>query len=188
VLIRQELASVLFEPNSQNADDLEWLNSLENQLGLPETTCLISGTKSERSARTAATYGLLNARALREVQPGPGDILKSVAPEPEAEFEREVSSLEANGRIYFRGFPPKGAWPSAVTVVSRSSSDDYAAAPERLDAEQRNVPNRFQPNLQALNELQEFEVEIRIPPHEATMELEHLLAAEKKRRTFPKAH
>ena len=181
-LLRQELSVALFLKNSEWAEELEWLNTLEAELALPLTSNLITGTKAERSARIAAIYGLKTARELGVLMPVPGDILRSIPPEPT--FEREVSSLGRNGRIYFRGVPPKSSWPGHVEVVARLGSDDYPQARNRIESAQLNTPGRLGPNQAVLDQLAEFEVNERIPSTDAIRQFEQLLATERGERPF----
>lgn len=187
VVLHDHLAAALFARHFPIRDgDLEGLNDLETELELPVTRELVTGTKAEKAARFAATYGLKTARGLRALRPQQGDIVRLNAPEREPQLRREISSIGDNGRIYLRGLPSKSAWPNYLTVIARAGEAGHEEAQAALDAALLNDPSRVggSVNFAALRDLDPYLVDNRIPPPEATLELERRLVDERTERSF----
>lgn len=184
-LIRLRFADVLAEPASSYTDDLDLLHSLEAELGLKRTKHLLTSRRAELSAWVRARYMTMTARGLRELRPVPGDIVEG-GPK-DARWRREVSSIDREGRVYFRGSSPRSSWPNRLVSIVRVGDSGSAPARAELDALLRNDPRRFGSNFMRLRDLEQFKVDTSAPDATIVRRLEELLAYEDKELAFQKA-
>lgn len=161
------------------AEVSETLGELEDCLGLPRTTRLISGTRDELSAWFSARYALKSARGLRATRPGIGDVVASLGWD-EGEH-RIVSSIGEDGRVYMRHLPARRAWPDYLTVVARLGSQEYEAAAAIVEASVRNATTSRSTNFANFRDLDPYRLDQHTPSPEAIRELEDLLESGERR-------
>ena len=171
VLLRSALASALFDSVGRDVEVAETLTELENELGIAETTQLVTGSRDELSAWFAARYMLKTAAGLRDLKPEPGDVVEG-AP---AIARRVVSSVGETGRVYLRGMPTRSAWPNHLVMDTRSSDPGHSASVAKVNAGLLNAKTMYTANYAKFAELDEFKVGSRIPAPEAIRQLEELL-------------
>lgn len=179
VVIRHGLGASLLENMKEDAEIPEALGKLEEELSVPTTSALLTGTRAEVSALFEARYMLLTARGLRSSQPSVGDVVESAG--WQTGERRVISSIGANGRVYMKRLPARAAWPNHLTTVARVGAAGHAEAVSAVDAAVRNATVSTSTSFENYRALSEFELTSHIPSAEAIRQLEELLESGEQR-------
>ncbi|WP_300645789.1 hypothetical protein [Nocardioides sp.] len=170
VVLKAGLSKVLFDPVRGGAEIPDSLTELEDELGITARAYLITDSRAEVSAWFAARYMVMTARALRDVMPEPGDVVRFGW----AGEKRVISSIGPDGCVYMKGRPTRRSWPNHVEVVERVADPGYPAAVREIDAILRNQAT-YTSNFAKLAELRSFALDTHVPSPEAIRSLEELL-------------
>lgn len=155
----------------------EVLHEIEEELKVPFTEELVTGTKDELSAWFESRYMLKTANGLRSLQPEPGYVVARIGDNPEA---RIVSSIGADGRVYFKGLPPAKAWPNYLEVIAKPDAENYDEVTSGIEARLLNERTTYKATESRLAPLQAFKLSSERASPEAVLELEHLLESGEK--------
>lgn len=147
--LRERLSNVLdlsVECSDPTVGQIAYTRELADEVGirLPAEP----QTREERDGWVSALHALRTAASLEKLRPEPGDVVRV-----EGNLA-EISSIDARGRLRFRGSGNYGAWPQSVEMVARPKDGNHYA--EALAIAQRDRAARPIRGPVGVRELQEL--------------------------------
>jgi hypothetical protein len=121
------------------AGEIDYLHSLEDELDLARSPFEPGDSRDLVSAWTSSRWAIRSARRLEEIKPELGDVL---ATEKGGQtVEGVLSSITADGALFFKGGRSQSCRPHQAKVVARAGDPGYATAAKKAlnDAARRST-------------------------------------------------
>lgn len=164
----------------------EALGELEDELGTPRTTSLLTNSREEVGAWFEARYCLKTANGLDTLRPEAGDIVTSSG-WPQKGEERVISSIGPNGRVHMKGRPSRSAWPNALERIAKKGDADYSTLVTKINNGLRNRAPVHSVSIDKFTPLHKWKVSVDGQSEEVIRQLEDLLeSGEVNERPFQK--